>query len=194
MANWTTKHASLFNRTTAIITAVATVAFGIILHLMGRIPVCTCGFGLYSPDAWSSENSQMLIDPYSLSHILHGFIFFYLLFFFRKKMRLEYALLIAVALEIGWEILENTPLIINRYREATASLNYYGDSILNSMGDLASMYIGFFLASRLSWKIVLFLFLLIEIVLLLTIRDNLTLNILMLIYPIDAISAWQQAH
>jgi len=194
MSNWKTKHPSLFNRTTAGIAAAALVLFGVTLHFMGRIPVCECGFGLFTADAWSPKNSQMLIDPYSLSHVLHGFIFFYLLFFFRKKMRLEYAMLIAFALEIGWEIFENTPFVINRYRTATASLNYFGDSILNAFGDVLSMYVGFLLAARLSWKFILPLFILIEVVMLFTIRDNLTLNILMLIYPVDAISAWQQAH
>lgn len=194
MADRMTTHASMFNRTTAIIAAVLTAAFLLTLHFMGRIPVCTCGFGLFSADAWSPENSQMLIDPYSLSHILHGFIFFYVPYFFRKKLPLQWALLIAIGVEIGWEILENTPLVIGRYRETTASLNYFGDSILNSFGDLVSMYVGFFLAARLSWKIILALFVIIEVVMLFTIRDNLTLNILMLVYPVQAISDWQLSH
>lgn len=189
-----TKRAPLFDKTTAIIAASVTAAFLLTLHLMGRIPVCACGFGLFSPDAWSPENSQMLIDPYSLSHVLHGFIFFFVLFPFRKMLPLRWAAVLAIATEIGWEILENTPFVIDRYREATASLNYYGDSILNSFGDLLSMLVGFYLAARLSWKIILPLFVLIELVMLFTIRDNLTLNILMLIHPVPAISAWQMAH
>lgn len=183
-----------FNKTTRILIPVVVVLFVTTLFLMGRLVIGRNGFGIFSPDAFSEDNSQMLFDPYSLSHVLHGFIFFYLLQSLRKKTTMPWLVFAALMIEIAWEILENTPLVINRYRTETASLNYYGDSILNSFGDVLSMFTGYWLAARMSWKIILPLFIIIELAMLLTIRDNLTLNVLMLIYPIPGISQWQQAH
>lgn len=194
MRNELTHKGPFFNRTTIVWTAVASVAFIATLRLMGRLWVAEEGFGIFTPDAWSSVTSQLLFDPYSLSHVLHGVVFFYALQFFRKRLTLPWIFFIAILIEMAWEIFENTPFVINRYRTETASLNYFGDSILNSFGDLLSMFAGLWLATRLSWKIVLPLFLVIELIMLFTIRDNLTLNIIMLLYPIPGISEWQLSH
>lgn len=161
---------------------------------MGRIPFCTCGVGLWTVSAWSSATSQNFGDPYSFSHILHGFIFFGALWFFRKWIALEWRFIIALLIEVGWEILENSPIIINRYREATASLDYFGDSIWNSFGDVVFCMLGFWLAWKLPWKVTVGLTIIIELIMLYTIRDNLTLNVLMLLYPVAAIKEWQVAH
>jgi hypothetical protein len=191
----TTDKAPFFNRLTASIAAGIVVLFVITLYAMGRLPWGPAGiFGFFTANAWSGDTSQMFLDPYSLSHVLHGFAFFYVLFLLRNKIPMHWRVILAILFEVSWEIFENTPFIINRYRTETASLNYFGDSILNSFGDVVSMFVGYWLAARMSWKIILPLFILIELTMLFTIRDNLTLNILMLIYPIPGISEWQQAH
>ena len=116
---------------------------------MGRSPLGPDGkFGLWEGNIWSSENSQRLADPYSFSHIVHGVLFYAALWLVARKMPVRHRLLIALALEAGWEILENSPLISNRYREATISLAYVGDSVLNSMGDILMMTIGFLFACK----------------------------------------------
>jgi hypothetical protein len=162
-----------------------------ILHLMGRIPWYEGGIGLWTWSPAAHQTSQLFGDPYSFSHILHGIIFFWFLFLFRKKLPLEVRFLIAMVIEIAWEIWENTPFIIDRYRTATISLDYYGDSILNSVGDLTFCLLGFWFASKFSWKWSLTVLIIIELVMLYFIRDNLTLNILMLAYPIEAVRTWQ---
>jgi len=194
MRNELTHQGPFLSKTTKVLIPVTLVLFVLTLFLMGRLIIGKSGFGIFSPDAFSSDNSQMLFDPYSLSHVLHGIIFFYFLQFFRRKTTMPWLVYAALLIEIGWEVLENTPFIINRYRTETASLNYFGDSILNSFGDVVSMLAGYWLAARVSWKFILPLFIVIELVMLFTIRDNLTLNVLMLIYPIPGISQWQQAH
>lgn len=164
----------------------------VVLLAMGRIPWCACGFvKLWHSAAADSQTSQHLADPYTFSHVLHGFGFFWILWLVARRLSLGARGVIAIAAECGWEILENTPLIIDRYRANTSSLDYFGDSVVNSMGDVLAMILGFWLASRLPFRVVLALTILIEIALLVTIRDNLTLNILMLVYPIDAIRRWQ---
>jgi Protein of unknown function (DUF2585) len=183
--------AQLFTTRSAILFTALLVIHAITLLVMGRIAWCKCGFGLWTSHAWSNETSQMLADPYSFTHVLHGIIFYFLLRYFMPSMPLHARLLAAMALEVGWEVLENTPFTINRYRAATVSLDYEGDSVLNSLGDILSALVGFCLAARLSWKWILALAVAIELVLLATIRDNLTLNILMLLYPIEAIKQWQ---
>lgn len=174
-----------------LILSCLTGIFVAVLHWMGRIPYCECGLKLLTTSAASSETSQHFLDPYSFSHVLHGILFFGLLWFFRKWFSMEYRLLIAAALEIGWEVLENTPLIINRYRDATAALGYTGDSILNSIGDLLCALLGFWIAWKLSLRWTVAAVIAIELLMLWTIRDNLTLNIIMLLYPIEAIKDWQ---
>ena len=173
----------------AIVLLAATAA---LLYLMGRPPICTCGaIDLWVGEPNSSRTSQMLSDWYSPSHIVHGFLFFAGLWLVGRRWPLERRFLVALAIEAAWEIVENTPLIINRYREETAALGYTGDSVLNSMSDIAMMGLGFLLARRLpvwaSGAIVLVL----ELVPLFVIRDNLTLNVWMLLAPNEALKAWQ---
>ncbi len=174
-----------------ILTGVA--AFTAILALMGREFVIDCGFGLWTSSAWSHCTSQYLADPYSVTHVLHGILAFCILLYVRPRMPVRTRFLIATVLEAGWEILENTPLVINRYRMATAALDYTGDSILNSLGDLGFAALGFLIASRWGWKAGLLAFVVAELLLLLLIRDTLLLNILMLLHPIPAIRDWQAA-
>lgn len=181
----------LFTRRPMMISGIMIILFILTLHLMGRIPWYEGGIGLWTWNPLSPQTSQLFGDPYSFSHVLHGILFFWLLCLFRKKIPLDVRFLIAMLIEIAWEIFENTPFIINRYRVATISLDYYGDSILNSVGDLTFCMLGFLFASRLSWKGSVAFLLAIELIMLYFIRDNLTLNILMLAYPIEAIRTWQ---
>ncbi|HEX7470541.1 MAG TPA: DUF2585 family protein [Verrucomicrobiae bacterium] len=150
-------------------------------------------FGLWEGNIWSSENSQRFADPYSFSHFVHGILFYAALWFAARKLPVRHRLLIAVALEAGWELLENSPLIINRYRETTIALGYAGDSVLNSMSDILMMTIGFLFACRMRPWVSVAVVIAMEAGCALWVRDNLTLNIIMLIHPIDAIKAWQMA-
>jgi len=161
---------------------------------MGRLPLGPDGkFGLWDGNIWSSENSQRLADAYSFSHIAHGILFYAVLWLVARKLPVRHRLLIALALEAGWEMLENSPLIINRYREATISLGYTGDSVLNSLSDVLMMTLGFLFAFRVPARVSVAAVILMEIGCALWVRDNLTLNIIMLIHPFDAIKHWQMA-
>jgi len=160
----------------------------------GRSPLGPDGkFGFWTADIWSSACSQGIADPYAFSHIIHGMAFYGLLWLVARRLPLSARYLIAVLLEAGWELLENSPIIINRYREATMALGYAGDSILNSVSDLVMMSLGFLLAWRLPVWVTVAAVLVMEIGCAWWIRDNLTLNIIMLIHPIEAIKAWQMA-
>ncbi len=173
----------------ALLILVATAA---ILLAMGRPPICTCGaVALWEPSAASPRTSQMLADWYSPSHLVHGFLFYAALWWAARKWPVEHRFLVALLVEVGWEIVENTPLIIDRYREATAAIGYTGDSVINSLSDVAMMAIGFLAARKLPVWLTIVLLLVLELVPLLVIRDNLTLNIVMLIWPLDAIKEWQ---
>lgn len=182
----------------ALIALMLFAAIALILLGMGRPPICTCGtIKLWQGVVQSSENSQHLADWYSMSHIIHGFIFFGLGHLLRKRFPRLFPLGVIVGLSIlvegAWEVLENSPVIIDRYREATISYGYEGDSIINSMADIAWMMVGFFLASRLPWKATLAIAVIFELFTGYMIRDNLALNILMLTVPIEAVKDWQAA-
>lgn len=161
---------------------------------MGRSPLGPDGrFGLWEGDIWSSENSQRVADPYSFSHLVHGMLFYGFLWLVARKLPVRYRLLIALAVEAGWELLENSPLIINRYREATIALGYTGDSVLNSLSDVLMMALGFLFAFRVRPRTAVAVIIVMEVGCALWVRDNLTLNIIMLVHPVEAIKAWQMA-
>ncbi|MGI8642079.1 MAG: DUF2585 family protein [Pyrinomonadaceae bacterium] len=177
------------------ILTLAVVALAVFqLYNQDRIWWCKFDSPLYlwSSDAWGKHNSQHLFDPYSFTHILHGFLYFWFLtLIFRRHLSLKWLLFCAVFVESAWEILENTNSIIERYRTATLALDYFGDSIINSFGDILSCAAGFIIARKLGFWRSLTLFILIEIVLILWIHDSLLINIIMLIHPVEAIKAWQ---
>jgi hypothetical protein len=163
-----------------------------ILLAMGRNPVCTCG----TVDLWvgardSPKTSQMLADWYSLSHIVHGLLFYAALWLAARRWPAEWRFVIALLIEASWEITENTPFVIDRYRETTAALGYTGDSVINSLSDILMMCLGFLLARKLPIWAAVALLVVLEIVPLLVIRDNLTLNIWNLLAPNPTVAVWQ---
>ncbi|MEJ7932827.1 DUF2585 domain-containing protein [Sphingobium sp. AN558] len=176
-----------------IIAGLIAALAGAILFAMGRPPICTCGTVELWHGALDSGNSQHLSDWYSLSHIIHGLLFYAATAALLRKYPAGIRLAIAVAIESAWEILENSPIIIDRYRTATIALGYSGDSILNSMSDIGMMALGFIFAARTPVWAAVALGLCFELLALAVIRDNLTLNILMLAWPVDAIRQWQAA-
>lgn len=164
----------------------------IALWIMGRTPLCTCGsIKLWHGVVQSAENSQHITDWYTPSHVIHGFVFYVFLWWLMPKASFATRLLLALGIESAWEIIENTNATIERYRTATIALDYYGDSILNSVMDVLAMVAGFFLASILPVWLTIALAISAELFTGYMIRDNLTLNVIMLLYPLDAIKAWQ---
>ena len=175
------------------LTTLAIVAASVyLLHQQGRLWWCSCSrVRLWSGDVWGAENSQQLFDPYTFTHILHGFLFCGVLAWLIPRVAPIWRFCLAISIEALWEVVENSNFIIQRYREATLAIGYQGDTIINSLGDILACGVGFVLARKLGFRRSLALFVATEIILLFWIRDSLILNIVMLIYPIDAIKAWQ---
>jgi hypothetical protein len=168
------------------------VAAAVFLRLEGRLWICACGKVLpWVGQVCSSNNSQHLFDPYSFTHVLHGFLFFWLITWIIPRLRANWQLVLGIAIEAAWEVLENTNFIIERYRTATAALGYNGDTVVNSLGDIICCTVGFMIAIRLGFRRSLVLFAVLELVLILWIRDSLLLEILMLVVPVDAVRTWQ---
>lgn len=193
------RNESLLPHRGALVLSLLIAAYGIaILFAMGRPPICECGVvRLWTGAVNSPENSQQLADWYTFSHIIHGMIFYAGAHLLWRKWSLfegaptRWAFPIAVALEASWELLENSPMIIERYRSVTANFGYAGDSIINSAADIVWMSLGFWIAARLPWKATLAVAVAFELMTLAVIRDNLTLNVLMLVWPVEAIREWQ---
>jgi hypothetical protein len=179
--------------------ALAVIALtALVLLAMGRTPICTCGtVELWHGTVRDSGNSQHLTDWYTPSHVIHGFLFYITAWIIGRlrgrALPLGLAFLLAVGLESEWEIVENTDAVINRYRATNIALDYYGDSVINSLSDIAAMAAGFFLARTLPVWLTILAALLMELVVGYWIHDNLILNIIMLIHPLDAINRWQSA-
>ena len=186
------------HRRALIATIVVAILAASILLAMGRPPICTCGtVKLWHGIVQSAENSQHLTDWYSPSHLIHGLLFYFGAWVLWTRWKVfgglpaKWALPIAVAFEAFWELVENSPPVIERYRSVTVSWGYTGDSVVNSMADIGWMVIGFLLASRIPPWLSVVLAVAFELLTLAIIRDNLTLNVLMLLWPVDAIAQWQ---
>lgn len=181
------------NRLTPIL-----VTLGIILLTaawllwIGREPWCKCGYiKLWHGQVVSAENSQHISDWYTPSHIIHGFLFFGALWLVARKLSFGWRLAIATLVECAWEIVENSDAVIERYRSVTISLDYFGDSVLNTVCDVLAMVLGFWLASKLPVWATVALIILFEGVTMWIIRDGLALNVLMLVWPLDSVAQWQ---
>ena len=186
------------NRRGLLLAGALWLAIGGILLAMGRVPICACGtVKLWWGVVQTAENSQHIADWYSFSHVIHGLLFYGAAHLLWRRWRwlggkpAAWALPIAVAFEGFWELLENSPLIIDRYRAVTVSFGYSGDAVINSLSDIGFMALGFWIASRLPWWASLLLGLAFELFTLAMIRDNLALNVLMLVWPLEAIRMWQ---
>ncbi|HBZ68241.1 MAG TPA: hypothetical protein DEP35_00160 [Deltaproteobacteria bacterium] len=162
---------------------------------MGRTAFCRCGvIRLWTADAWGPENSQQFTDPYTFTHITHGILLYALLSLLAGRLSVSRRGLLALVVESGWELLENTDWVIGRYRAATVALGYYGDTVFNSVGDIAACMVGFVLSAYLPVRATIVLVIVLELGLAVWIRDGLLLNILLLVHPIEAVRSWQLAH
>lgn len=175
--------------------AAATAVMVALLIGQGRTWWCACGgVNPWVGDIWTAHCSQHLIDAYSFTHVLHGIVLYGLVAWLLPRLTTTWRLVVVTAVEGAWEVLENSNFLIQRYREATIALGYTGDTITNSLSDLACCAAGFYLARRLGLRRSIVVYVVSELVLLVWVRDNLTLNVLMLVYPIEAIKTWQAAH
>lgn len=175
-----------------VVAGVVLLLMIVLLRAQGRLLLCACGqFEIWTSDTCSSNNSQQLFDPYSFTHVLHGFLFFYLVVLVFGRLKRGWQVVLTLALEAAWEVFENSSFVIERYRTATAALGYQGDTVVNSIGDLACALIGFLIARQVGIRGSLILFILFELILILWIHDSLLLQILMLVWPIEAIKVLQ---
>ncbi|MBX7054607.1 MAG: DUF2585 family protein [Pyrinomonadaceae bacterium] len=167
----------------------------VILQMQGRVWWCQAGdITPWSWNIWSTHNSQHIVDPYSFTHVLHGVLEFWLIGLVFRRMPLAWRLALAVFIESAWEVAENSAAVIERYRSATISLDYFGDSIINSVADIACCSLGFVIAYKLRFWRSLALFVVTEILLIIFIKDSLIINIIMLLFPVEAIKTWQLGH
>jgi hypothetical protein len=173
--------------------ALAGLAMAAALLAMGRLPICACGYVKvwHGDRLMGPENSQHLLDWYSATHILHGIGFYWLAWLVAPRAPLAWRFAGAVGLEAAWEVFENSAMIIDRYRAVTISFDYYGDAVVNSVGDVLAMAAGFVLAARLPVAATVLVGLAIDAAVTLMIRDGFFLNMLMLVWPLDAVRAWQ---
>jgi hypothetical protein len=178
----------------AVVIALMLVVTALVEHFEGRLWKCACSDLVWTSDAWGSHTSQLFLDPYSFTHILHGVMFAGVLALLIRRLAASWRFVTAIAMECAWEMIENSNAVIQHYRQATAALGYDGDTVLNSLGDIFCCGIGFLIAVKLGWRWSIALFVAVELLLTLWIRDSLLLEILMLIHPIDAIKHWQLAH
>ena len=171
------------------------IAAVVILQIQGRVWWCQAGdLAPWSWNIWSTHNSQHIIDPYSFTHVLHGVLEFWLIGLVFRRMPIVWRLALAVFIESSWEVAENSAAVIERYRSATISLDYFGDSIINSIADIACCSMGFLIAYKLRFWRSFALFVVTEILLIICIRDSLIINIIMLLFPVEAIKTWQMGH
>lgn len=176
------------------VAAALIVGTALLLYAMGHPWICKCGtVKLWHFHVVSSENSQHIIDWYTPSHIIHGFIFYFVFWLLLPRASFGVRLLLAIGVEAAWEIAENTDYVIDRYREATVALDYYGDSVLNSVSDIAFMMLGFILAAKLPVWLTIFLAVAFEVFTGIMIRDGLALNVLMLLWPSETVLQWQNS-
>lgn len=176
----------------AIVLGIILIA-GALLYAMGHPLICKCGYvKLWHFDVVSAENSQHLFDWYTPSHIIHGFVFYAVLWLIAPRSSFGLRLILAVLVEASWEVIENTDFVINHYREMTISLDYYGDSVINSVSDILFMIVGFYLAAWLPVWLTVVIAIALEVFVGLMIRDGLTLNVIMFVWPLDSILQWQQ--
>jgi len=176
----------------AAIASILALAMALALRFQGRLLVCSCNhFQVWVGDICSSNNSQQLFDPYSFTHVLHGFLLFWIISLLFRRLAPEWQISLALLCEALWEVFENTSFVINRYRTETAALGYQGDTILNSLGDLMCAFFGVLIARQLGYRRSVIVFLVVEVILFISIRDSLLVEILMLIKPIAALKHWQ---
>lgn len=182
------------NRSATMSIAILFLIATVVLWTQGRVWWCQAGDMLpWSWDIWTTHNSQHIVDPYAFTHVLHGVLEFWLIGLVFRRMPLAWRLVLAVAIEGTWEVAENSAFIIERYRTVTLSLDYFGDSIINSLADMVCCATGFAIAYKLRFWKSLALFLTTEAILIVWIRDSLLINIVMLIYPIEALKVWQMS-